>query len=940
MKWASNPIFWLVSLLAIAILAVRPTIHLLTESWWFESVGFADIFWTRIIWQLAIGFVVFILYSLVLWGNYRLAMSLTRTRGFRFLEESELAIYGDTIPNYVAGTLTFIVALGAASVGLETWDMILQFLSPTLLNRQDPIYGQDISFYLFQLPFWKYAQYVCLNLLAWSLVLALLVYGFKEAIRFNGNWQNLLRGRIKVHISLLLVAIALVVAVGFWFDRYELLYSPDGVVFGGGYTDVHARLHSYWILGIATLALMGVFTLSLWLSSVALPVYGIGIYLVLFVLVGMVYPWFQQKFVVAPNELDRELPYIAHNIALTRDAYGLATVEQEDYPVNTDLSRDDLEANQPTISNIRLWTYRQLLSTYKQLQEFRPYYQFIDVDVDRYVLNGDYRQVMLAPRELDYAQLRQQTNTWVNQRLQYTHGYGVVASPVNQVTSEGLPEFFIKDIPPQSSVDLEVEEAAVYYGEGTTNYIFTGMTIDEFDYPQENNSQENASQENENTSLTRYGGAGGVPIGNWFRKAAYSFDFGSLNMLISDYFTDESKIHYHRQLRDRLEQVAPFLLFDNDPYITIIDGRLQWIVDAYTVSDRYPYAEPFIRTDNVVSLLQRNQTLERVARDRVNYMRNSVKVMVDAYDGTMKFFIVDEDDPIVRTYQKIFPTLFADSGAVSPEVQDHFRYALDLFQVQAQMYLTYHMSDPNVFYNREDVWSFPMKTNQDNAPPLEPYYVIMQLPGEESEEFILILPFTPKDKGNMISWLSARSDGDQYGKLLLYEFPKQGLVYGPNQIESRIDQNPEISSQLTLWNQQGSRVIRDDLLVIPIEGSLLYVKPVYLSAEQRELPELKRVIVTYDTQTVMATSLEEAFQELFGDRPTQTQETTGQSPEQEETESPSVQVNGEVRDLAQDALDAYQNAQAALQQGNWGDYGRYQDELETLLRQLTDESQE
>ncbi|MEL6321868.1 MAG: UPF0182 family protein [Cyanobacteria bacterium J06626_14] len=528
MKWASNPLIWLVSLFIIAILSLRPTIHLLTESWWFEVVGFEDVFWTRIIWQLTIGFGVFVLYGLVLWGNYRLAMSLTRTRGFRFLEESELAIYGDTLPNYVAGALTFVVALGAASVGIDMWETILQFLNPTLSGRTDPIYGQDISFYLFQLPFWRYAQYTCLTLLAWSLALALLVYGFKEAIRFNGSWRTMLRGRIKVHISLLVVAIALVVAVGFWFDRYELLYSPDGVVFGGGYTDVHARLHSYWILGIATLVLMGLFIASLWLSSLALPAYGIGVYLVLYVLVGMAYPWFQQKFVVAPNELDRESPYIAHNIELTRDAYGLATVEREDYAVNTSLSREDLEDNQPTISNIRLWAYRQLLSTYRQLQEFRRYYQFIDVDVDRYVLDGDYRQVMLAPRELNYPQLRQQSNTWVNQHLQYTHGYGVVASPVNQVTPQGLPEFFIKDIPPQSSVDLAVDETAIYYGEGTDNYVFTGMSIDEFDYP----------QGNENTS-TRYSGAGGVPIGNWFRKAAYSFDFGSLNLLISNYFTDE-----------------------------------------------------------------------------------------------------------------------------------------------------------------------------------------------------------------------------------------------------------------------------------------------------------------------------------------------------------------------------------------------------------------
>ncbi len=930
MKRASNPILWLIVLVAIAVAAIGPAIHILTESWWFETVGFSNVFWTRITWQLAIGFITFLVYLTFLWGNYRIAMNLTRTRGFRFLEESDLSIYGDTIPNYVVGTLVFILSLGAAATGIEIWESILQFLNPTAFNMQDPIYGQDIGFYLFRLPVWEYLQGTLLNLFVWGFALAVLVYSLKEAIRFQDDWRNLLQGRIKVHISLLLMAIAFLVAIGFWLDRYELLYSPDGVVFGGGYTDVHARLHSYWIMGIATLVLIGVFTLSIWRTGVALPVYAIGAYIILYILVGLVYPSFQQSFVVSPNELDREAPYIAHNIELTRAAYGLEAIQREDYPVDNELERADIEANLPTIRNIRLWDYRPLLSTYKQLQEIRPYYQFRDVDVDRYVLDGDYRQVMLSPRELNYQQLQSQTNTWVNQRLQYTHGYGVVMSPVNQVTSEGLPEFFIQDIPPRSSVDVEVDQSAVYYGEGTTSYAFTGMSIDEFDFP----------QGNENV-FTRYDGAGGVPIGNWFRKAAYSLDLGSLNLLISEYFTDESKILYHRQVRDRVNQIAPFLMFDNDPYITLIDGRLQWIVDAYTVSDRFPYAEPFARSDNVGALLPDNPNLQRIAQRGANYVRNSVKVMVDAYDGTMRFFIIDDTDPIVTTYQKIFPALFETPDTIPPAVWDHFRYPLDQFRVQAQMYLTYHMSEPTVFYNKEDVWRFPTEIYENNPQLVEPYYIIMRLPKASEEEFILILPFTPVNKTNMIAWLSARSDGEQYGKLLLYEFPKQELVYGPNQIEARINQNPEISQQLTLWNQQGSRVIRGDLLVIPIEDSLLYVEPVYLRAEQGELPELRRVIVAYNSQTVMATSLDAAFEELFGS-PANAPDPAAppeSAPQGEEAEAPSVQVTREVRDLAQSALDAYDNAQNALREGNWTDYGRYQQDLESLLRQLNDESQ-
>lgn len=925
MKRRPNPIVWFIALVAIAIAATGPVIHLLTDSWWFEAVGFSDVFWTRITWQLVIGFVTFLVYAAALWGNYRLAMALTRHRGFRFLEESDLSAYAEAIPNYTAGLLTFIIALGAASAGMSEWETFLKFLNPTAFDISDPIYGQDIGFYLFRLPLWEYLQDWFLTLAVWAFAFAVLVYGLKETIRFQGNWRTALMGRIKAHLSLLLVAIALLVAVGFWLDRYELLYSAEGVVFGGGYTDVHARLHSYWIMGIATLVLMGVFTLSLWRPGVALPVYGIGIYIFLYVVVGLGYPWFQQQFVVAPNELDKERPYIAHNIDLTRRAYDLADVQRENFPATSTLTRQDLDANQATIRNIRLWDYRPLLSTYRQLQEIRPYYRFRDVDVDRYVLDGDYRQVMLAPRELTYAQVPDRAKTWVNQRLQYTHGYGVVMSPVNRVSPEGLPEFFIQDIPPQSKVDLTVEQSAVYYGEETSSYIFTGATTEEFDYPQ---GDENAT--------TRYDGAGGVPMGSWLRRAAYALDFSSLKILISNYFTAESKVHYHRLVRDRAQQVAPFLLYDNDPYITIIDGRLQWILDAYTVSDRYPYAEPFIRSDNVGSILQGNPSLRQVASRGVNYIRNSVKVLIDAYDGTMQFFVVDDTDPVLATYRQVFPTLFTDSEAIPAQVRNHFRYPLDLFRVQAQMYLTYHMNAPEVFYNREDVWRFPTEIYEDTPQLVEPYYVIMRLPNTDDEAFILIMPFAPVNKDNMIAWLSAASDGERYGELLLYEFPKQELVYGPSQIEARINQNPEISEQLTLWGQQGSRVIRGDLLVIPIEQSLLYVEPVYLRAEQGELPELRRVIVAYDSQTVMANSLDDAFGVLFGDRAPE----SPSSPEQSGATPPAPQpsqpeVSREVRTLAQSALDAYEQAQAALREGNWAQYGERQAELESILEQLS-----
>jgi uncharacterized membrane protein (UPF0182 family) len=519
---------------------------------------------------------------------------------------------------------------------------------------------------------------------------------------------------------------------------------------------------------------------------------------------------------------------------------------------------------------------------------------------------------MLSARELAVNELPQEAKTWVNERLKYTHGYGLVMSPVNQITSDGLPELYIKDIPPVASVNLLITQPAIYYGEETGNYIFTGTSTEEFDYPL-----------GDQNALTHYQGKGGVPMPTIWRRLAYAFDLGSLQTLISNYFTDQSRIHYHRQIQERVSHVAPFLHFDDDPYLVVIQGRLQWIVDGYTVSDRYPYSEPVTHSKSAEGILQTENVQSLVGAD-VNYIRNSVKVLVDAYDGSMRFFAVDETDPILATYRKIFPNLFEAAAAIPPAVRAHFRYPLDLFKIQAQMYATYHMSDPEVFYNREDLWEFPIQTYEDSQVVLQPYYVIMRLPGEAKAGFILILPFTPSNKDNMIAWLAARSNGEDYGKLLLYEFPKQKLVFGPRQIEARIDQDPQISQQFTLWSQAGSKIIRGDLLVIPIKQSLLYVEPVYLRAEQGELPELKRVIVAYDKNVVMEPTLEKALAAIFG----------GESVQQPVTTGTSSAVVPQAPALAKSALEIYQKAEAAARQGNWAEYGRYQQELENILQKL------
>jgi hypothetical protein len=908
----------LLFIVAIALTFSQTIVHIMTEAWWFDAVGFSDVFWTRITWQIIVWVATFAIYALFLWGNYAIATRLTRDRPFYMLQNRRSGGQITDVPNYVVFAIIFVIALGAAMANLSLWETILKFLNPSSFDVSDPIYQNDVGFYIFRLPFYESLRSSLLALFIWGLIFAGVIYGLKGVVSFRQNWHMILTGNVKVHLSLLLAGIALLVAIGFWLDRYELLYSPEGVVFGAGYTDVHARLQSYWIMGVLTLALATVLIASIWQRGFALPIYSFIIYVAALVLVGGAYPWFQQQFIVEPNELEKERPYIAHNIEFTRKAYQLDEVQRESFPANANLDRQALDQNQSTIRNIRLWDYRPLLSTYRQLQEIRLYYRFLDVDVDRYTLDGNYRQVMLSGRELVNSQLPQEAQTWVNRRLKYTHGYGLVMSPVNVVTPDGLPEFFIQDIPPQSQVDLEVTQPGIYYGEATTDYVFTGTTTDEFDYPR---GGENAS--------TRYDGLGGVPMTSIWQRLAYAYDLGSLKILISNYFTNESRIHYHRAIRERVDQVAPFLKFDNDPYLMAIDGRLQWVVDAYTVSDRYPYSEPLVRSNNAAAVLGGNGVAQ-IVQGNVNYIRNSVKVVMDAYDGTMQFLVVNETDPLLNTYRQIFPTLFTPKPDTPEAVKAHFRYPLDFFKVQAQMYLSYHMDTPEVFYNREDLWRFPMEIYEGNEQLVEPYYIIMRLPGSEQEEFMLILPFTPVNKDNMIAWMAARSDGEQYGTSLLYEFPKQELVYGPSQIEARIDQNPEISQQLTLWSQEGSRVIRGDLLVIPIEQSLLYVEPVYLRAEQGELPELRRVIAAFESQTVMETTLDNALAALFGEPQAQQEQPEG------EAAAPGLPtVPADLRALARDALEAYQNAQNALRQGDWTSYGEYQQELERLLEQLS-----
>ncbi|MDJ0595510.1 MAG: UPF0182 family protein [Pleurocapsa sp. MO_226.B13] len=893
---------------AIALLTlVSEGVRLLTESWWFEAVGFEAVFWQRITWQVAIWVGTFAVFVGFLGFNYWLALRLTGDRAFRFLESSEFEPYTDKIANYIAYLLIFLVSLSVANLGAADWEVSLKFFNATQFQIVDPIYQQDLGFYLFRLPLLDNLENWFLTLLIAGLILAVLVYIFKGILLFDWKWkslliepkwQKLLTRPIKTHLSLLLAAIALDIAVDFWLERYELLYSSTGVVWGADYTDTHARLFAFWMMIVASVLLGLWLVIATWSNKLTLPIYGIGIYAIVLILFNGTFPQLQQRFIVEPNELTKQMPYIKHNIQFTRQAYDLDRINTTDYQLDPQPNPDILADNQATIDNIRLWDYRPLLSTYRQLQEIRFYYRFNDVDVDRYTLNGDYRQVMLSPREFDYSQVPSSAKTWVNQRLKYTHGYGLVMNPVNEVTVDGLPVLFIKNIPPVSQTDLAIKEPAIYYGELTQDYIYTGMDTLEFDYPR---GDENA--------FIKYNGLGGVPINNWWRRLAYAYDRGSLKILTSNYFTPESRIHYYRQISERVSHVAPFLKLDKDPYIVVIDGRLKWIIDAYTTSSRYPYSEA----------VAHEQQTDLVTNKNTNYIRNPVKVVVDAKDGTMQFYVIDENEPVLATYRKIFPNLFQGKDTIPPQIKAHFRYPQDLFEIQAKMYSIYHMEDPQVFYNREDVWRFATEIYDGQQLQVEPDYLIMKLPGETAAEFALILPFTPVNRDNMIAWMAARSDGDNYGKLRLYEFPKQELIYGPFQIEARIDQNPEIAEQITLWSQRGSKVIRGDILVIPIDGTILYVQPLYLRAEQGELPELARIIVAYDRQIVMTPTLRQSLAAVFDRVPPQF--------------IPSARSNTS-NSAERSALEIYQQAQQALQEGNWIEYGRYQQQLQDILQEL------
>ena len=729
--------------------------------------------------------------------------------------------------------LTFVAPLVLAGMagmgGAKNWEIILQFLNYESFGQVDPIFGKDYSFYLFELPFFIFMKSVLWEMLITVSIGVGAIYFFKR-IFYATPTGFVVLPHARRAITYLAGAAFLLFAANAFFARYELLFQSNSVVSGIGYSDDNGRLPVLNLsILIALIGAIGGFLKvyekdfkKLFIVSGALGAIFIG---------GNIYPNVLQKFVVDPNELIKETPYIEHTIAATSIAYGLEKTEIKELPGKSSLTASSIMKNKATIENIRLWDEEPLLDTLGQIQEIRTYYQFNGADNDRYKINGSYQQTLLSPRELLSSSLP--NRNWINEHLTFTHGYGAALSPVNQITPEGLPVLFIQDIPPKSSIDIKIDQPEIYFGELSNDHVFVNTESKEFDYP--------AGEEN---VYKNYGGAGGVKVGSVFRKALMAGRFKTMKILFSDDIVSESKVLMYRNITERVHKIAPFLELDRDPYLVISEGKLVWMYDAYTLSSRFPYS----------------QTIRNLG----NYIRNSVKIVIDAYNGNMDFYISDPNDPIILTYKNVFPDLFKDLSEMPKDLKNHIRYPKDLFAIQTLVYTTYHMKTPQIFYNKEDQWEVPEIDNKS----MQPYYTIMTLPGGEKEEYILMLPFTPRGKSNLSAWMIARSDGEHYGKLGVYTFPKQRLVYGPNQIVARINQDAEVSRQISLWDQRGSSVIQGNLLVIPIEESLIYVRPLYLKADAGKIPELKRVIVGYEDQIAMERTLDMALQKLFKGLPT------------------------------------------------------------------------
>lgn len=911
----------LIVIAVLAIILVRSFVDFYSELLWYRSMNYEETFWTIYTTEYVVGFVYFIVFWVIIglnvWIASRIQPAFSAAMGSMFQQQiraltkpAKLIFFGILL------FISYVMSAGPAT----NWMRVLQFLHSEKFGEVDAVFSKDVGFYVYELSFYQSTINWLFALVVISILATGAVYIFKGSILMQPQGFDF-GAAAKRHLMILISLIFALYVFDYHFASFDVLYNDNGIVVGASYTDVNALLVGYKIMMAVALIAMGLALAGAFRGVWKLCFGAVALQIIAAIILLKAYPAIIQKLVVTPNMLEKEKPYILENIKQTRRAYELDQIEERDFNYALNLTSGDIAANDLTIKNVTLWDYRPLRDAYSQLQEIRPYYNFSDIDVDRYRINNEYRQVMLAARELNLAKTGGNDN-WINKTFIYTHGHGIVMSPVNVVTQEGQPEFFIKNIPPDVHADIKLDRPEIYFGEQQSidDYVIIKTSKEEFDYPLGEANQWTFYKEN-----------AGVDIGSFGRKILFAIRFNKFNILLNDYIQSQSKVIYYRNIRDRVSKIAPFIRYDHDPYMVVADGRLYWIFDGFTKTDKYPYATMSYESarDNFGY------------RDQFNYIRNSVKVVIDAYNGQTTFYSFNpESDPLIRVYGKIFPGVFKPITDMPENLKSHLRYPQDLFDIQSRHYETYHIEDVNVFFNKEDIWHIPFEIYGSEEQLMESYYTIMRLPGEKKEEFILMIPYTPRDKTNMIAWMCVRNDGENYGKRIVYRFPKTELVYGPMQVEARIAQTPDISEKLSLWNQQGTNVTRGNLLVIPINNSLIYIEPLYLQSQQSKLPELKKVIVAYSNYIYMEDNLEIGLNKIFGglsDLKIGMIETANLQTAVEGKNIPG-DILKVIKSLSRSAMDNYNNAQDALKKGNWAKYGEELEKLRKDLERLVKES--
>jgi len=883
-----------------------------TDVLWFKDLGQESVFWTRIWSEVLAGLVFGVLSLLIIASNIIIARRMrpqittaARPEGIAMTPQQQIEEFfsrarevAEPFVRWILFGISLFLAWTIGSSMASDWEFFRLALAGVPFGIADPQFGLDVGFFVFRLPALMAVNDWITSTLAVTLVITALVHLYDGGIRPSERLQGI-DAHVKAHLSVLLGLIVASRAFDYWLSIYELDFSPRGQVLGASYTDVHAQIPAYWTLIVIAIATGVMLIVNIRYRGWRLPLIALGIWIGASIIVGAIVPALVQQLLVTPNELVQERPFIKRNIEFTRKGFDLESIDATGFPAASDLTAQSMADATATVSNIRLWDPNVVIDSYKQLQEIRFYYDFNDVDIDRYVIDGQLQQVLISAREMNIDQLSETSKTWVNEHLVYTHGYGAVVSPVNQVSPAGLPVFTVKDLPPKTTTDLTTKVPGIYFGEESNGYAIVDTKQKEFDYPVGDGNAE-----------TTYAGGNGIPVGSIPNRLAFTIVNGDIEILFSTAITSDSRMLFRRALKERIGELAPWLTLDADPYPVITGGRIVWVLDGYTSSRYYPYSERYGAAD-------------------INYIRNSVKITVDAYDGKTTFYAFDEKDPVLATYRKIFPDMFTEGSKMPADIRKHLRYPEDLFTVQAQAYKTYHMLDPTVFYNKEDQWALPGELTTNGA--MTPFYVLMALPGEQSQDFLLMEPFTPRTKDNMIGWMAVKSDPGSYGRRIVYNFPKQRLILGPQQISARLNQEPDISKELTLLNQQGSRALFGNLLVIPIKDSIVYVQPIYIRAENSPMPELKRVVVSYADKIAMAPDLSSALLAVFGGAPAGSAAATGTAP-------PGVPAGAVGTTEVRQARDLYLKALTAQKAGDWAAYGDYIKQLGDVLSRLATSS--